>query len=303
MKKASPIGFALLGGLIIAAVTPVGAQELPRLEYDSAHGVFTLWYLGDDENTQSIEIIPPNRVVPDVEVMVAASPVYEYRYVMANRSTAESTQPLWMLQVKCPSPDRVSIEASPDGWKAKVREYPETTGHVCDIWVYHHSGMLEPGDSTDGLVLAARQLPGLVTARAWGEAPERPHLEVSRDIEPEEAELIAHATGTDGGWKEFPMVVPVTSPPPANPVDHLGTVHNDLLDVCELGWIDESRICNSLEKKLVGAIDALERDDPVAARDKLESFLSELDAQRGKHVNENAYWLLYLHGEDILRRI
>ena len=61
---------------------------------------------------------------------------------------------------------------------------------------------------------------------------------------------------------------------------------------CDLTWISSPGICNSLAQKLTAASAALARGDTVAAKDQLGAFRNELDAQRGKHVSENAYWLL-----------
>lgn len=50
-------------------------------------------------------------------------------------------------------------------------------------------------------------------------------------------------------------------------------------DACALGWIDNAGVCNSLRVK-------------IRAR-HWDALLHELDAQRGKHVDDNAYFLLY----------
>ena len=51
-----------------------------------------------------------------------------------------------------------------------------------------------------------------------------------------------------------------------------------LTQSCTLGWVDNAGVCHSLEVKVrSGATEAL---------------LHELEAQRGKHVNDAAYFLL-----------
>lgn len=298
MNRARSIFLLSVTYLLVSGVAPAVAQETPELEYDSIRGVYVLTYLDDGSNWRTVEIVPPNRVDPVVELTVEDGPLRNFRYEVTNRSTPESTQALWMIKVDCPDKNQISFEAIPVGWSGKV--YKKSERSVCRIMAPHDGAEIQPGETANGFVLSSDRLPAFVTGRAFGLAPEPPALQGVTSLEPEEAILLAEASGTRGGWREFPMVVPSSSPPPADPVDHLGAVRSDLLEVCELGWIDESRVCNSLERKLVGAIDALERDDPAAARDKLESFLAELDAQRGKHVSENAYWLLFLHGEDVL---
>ncbi|HEX7118663.1 MAG TPA: hypothetical protein VF212_07750 [Longimicrobiales bacterium] len=72
----------------------------------------------------------------------------------------------------------------------------------------------------------------------------------------------------------------------------------------DLAWITNSGVCRSLQAKLDAAARALERGQPGAARGPLASFLQELDAQHGtgpgKHVSDNAYWLLKINVEYVL---
>ena len=61
--------------------------------------------------------------------------------------------------------------------------------------------------------------------------------------------------------------------------------------VCALGWIDNQGICTSLRAKATPA------PGPLGA------FIQELDAQRGKHVNESAYLLLSDNATYLLHRL
>jgi hypothetical protein len=58
------------------------------------------------------------------------------------------------------------------------------------------------------------------------------------------------------------------------------------------GKIDNKGIHNSLVKKLQGVLDALKRGQTSAAIDKLEAFVNEVQAQRGKHITIEAANLL-----------
>jgi WD40 repeat protein len=61
---------------------------------------------------------------------------------------------------------------------------------------------------------------------------------------------------------------------------------------CALGWINQKTVCNSLDAKLAEAKGAIERGQFSTAKNKLNEFISQLDAQRGKAVNQQAYDLL-----------
>ncbi len=62
--------------------------------------------------------------------------------------------------------------------------------------------------------------------------------------------------------------------------------------VCSLGWINDPNVCKSLDAKLTEAKDAILRGQTITAKSKLNDFISELDAQLGKGVNQQAYDLL-----------
>ncbi|MFS8638569.1 MAG: hypothetical protein FWJ74_10805, partial [Gemmatimonadota bacterium] len=75
----------------------------------------------------------------------------------------------------------------------------------------------------------------------------------------------------------------------------------------ELGWITNAGVCRSLEAKLEAAERSLERGNTNSARGQLGAFLQELEAQHGpqpgKHVSDNAYWLLKINVEYVLSRM
>jgi hypothetical protein len=61
---------------------------------------------------------------------------------------------------------------------------------------------------------------------------------------------------------------------------------------CNIGWIAQPGVCNSLLAKLRAARRAVERGQKSTAANQLSAFLSELRAQRGHKVSEQAYQLL-----------
>ncbi len=62
--------------------------------------------------------------------------------------------------------------------------------------------------------------------------------------------------------------------------------------VCLLGWINDPNVCKSLDAKLTEAKNAILRGQTNTAKSKLNDFISELNAQLGKAVNQQAYDLL-----------
>lgn len=64
----------------------------------------------------------------------------------------------------------------------------------------------------------------------------------------------------------------------------------DLQELFNQGFIDNKGIFNSLMKKIDSAIKS---SDKESTKDILNSYTNELNAQRGKHITEEAYQILY----------
>jgi hypothetical protein len=151
-------------------------------------------------------------------------------------------------------------------------------------------GVLDPGDSVTGLGIASAWLPGIasVTFRGLGGFDSIPTAENTPDS------VHALVRWVHGTGRTLAMVLPVR--PPQTVADGrtaLMAVISDLATTCaESQWIDDTGICRSLQAKLTAASAALSREQFPTSRNQLSAFRAELDAQRGKHVNENAYFLL-----------
>jgi len=137
-----------------------------------------------------------------------------------------------------------------------------------------------PGEAGPALAYEAEGVPGLVRYRAlrFTEIPVVPEADLS-DVETtprfEDADPDA-VSGTTVG------VVPV---PADLSTEQLKLRLVGFLDTaCSLGWI-ESGVCTSLKAKV--------QPDRLV----LGAFMSELNAQRGVHVSESAYALLYANAE------
>jgi hypothetical protein len=92
------------------------------------------------------------------------------------------------------------------------------------------------------------------------------------------------------------------------PAAGLRAIRGDLARACgALAWVTSQGICNSLQVKLIQASRSLDRGLRPAAKGQLEAFLAELDAQHGpepgKHVSDNACWLLMINAECVLSRM
>ncbi len=71
----------------------------------------------------------------------------------------------------------------------------------------------------------------------------------------------------------------------------------------DYGWITNNGIINSLNVKLRAAKESLQKDKKETAANQLKAFINELNAQKGKHINENAWALLKANAEFIIAKL
>lgn len=142
-----------------------------------------------------------------------------------------------------------------------------------------HTTML-PGTTGPRLEYASLGVVGVVQAWALPYVPVPTEGDVmsSSDIEP--APVFVTTIG----------VVP--APSISSSADLIAFLQTASSNACTMAWISNAGICNSLTQKLAAASASLARGDTTTAKHQLGAFENELDAQRGKRVSENAYWLL-----------
>jgi hypothetical protein len=202
-------------------------------------------------------------------------------YVVANLSS--SADSLWSFTVDAPAP-AVSIAApDADRWETGTMDHGATVASWGIL-----EGMVGPGQRSPGLSYVALGVPGIVQYRAvrWFPVPD------GDESEPDPADSTA-APAPD------PLAANTVSgstvgivPPPAGGADALaGRLGQLVAQACELGWIDNPGVCNSLRVKA------------VADAGGLNAMLHELDAQRGKHVSEAAYSLLAVNARYLLEKL
>ena len=70
-----------------------------------------------------------------------------------------------------------------------------------------------------------------------------------------------------------------------------------------LGWIDHKGIKVSLDAKLDSALKKIKEGDKKAALNILNAFLSDVEAQQGKHLSSEAYALLYFNAKYLIENM
>ncbi len=152
------------------------------------------------------------------------------------------------------------------------REYGTYTDFGFNVAGWSFLRPLLPGRTSPALAYSAAGLPGLVT---WWAAP---FVAPGRE-EPADVEVAASATDGPGRTAADSGITVGIVPFPADRsrAALLARLDGLITQSCTLGWVDSAGECNSLKVKVrSGAAEAL---------------LNELEAQRGKHVNDAAYFL------------
>ena len=131
---------------------------------------------------------------------------------------------------------------------------------------------IAPAASAPSLAYRAIGLPGLV--KYWATPYQAPDTIEAADVSSEELAAGPGASAADSGLTVG--VVPFPADRSRSALLHRLTTMLDR--VCMRGWVDNQGVCNSLRVKI--------------DHDQMDALLNELSAQRGKHVNETAYFLL-----------
>ncbi len=87
---------------------------------------------------------------------------------------------------------------------------------------------------------------------------------------------------------------------------NVAAVRSDLQQTCgSLRWITDERVCARLRSTLEQVTKASARVDLPSAKAALRAFVDEIEAQHGpgRPVNDNAYWLLNVNGEYLLKQM
>jgi hypothetical protein len=271
------LGFSRLAGQVISR--------------DQANGDFLINYTV--EGRDYVARVPSSdRIAPSVRLrgLDGSGTVLQYRYQVSNlRGTAAAVdRGIFLVGLPCAGVDSSASPAlgSPVGWRGTV--VARTSGAPVCRFVARPASVLAPGDSVDGISVRSVLLPAIGSISTAGvyDPEQIPSGEETPDTIYRLINSIHRRVVRVRG------IVPSRSPT-ANPTVVVGYLKDDLETACgDLLWVDDQGICRSLQAKVDAARAALGRTQPNPAKNQLVAFRAELNAQRGKHVNENAYFLL-----------
>ncbi len=166
-----------------------------------------------------------------------------------------------------------------------------------------------PGSSVNGFTMMSKALPGI---RAFTAYPDFNVYEFYPDIDQDTTAtqdsiynvITSYVDSMQNavnyhGWTIGPTAPPLDSSA-SSWIDTLISYKHQALS---LGWIDNQGVASSLDSKLDNARNRLVAGDTAAARNILNAFVNEVEAQNGKHLTSEAYALLKYNAEYLIRKL
>ena len=212
------------------------------------------------------------RIEPRLESLADGRQRLSYTVRNAPSSRAE----LFEFAIESPVPVLVVSAPDPGRMATAVRD---RSGDIASWgWI---EDMPAPGRTVTSLSYEAVGLTGFVRYRALPWTP-TPVAGENGFVVRDERDALGPRFEGDGTEYRIGRTVGIVAVPADASDEALRSRLGGLLgEACTLGWIDNRGICNSLRVKL------------GTQKGGLQAMQHELDAQRGKHVSEAAYALLY----------
>jgi hypothetical protein len=220
-------------------------------------------------------------------------PALIYRYSLTNERS--SLQDVAQFAILSAGVQGIEITSTPTDWLSNN----SIGGHELTGWTPLGRALVKPGQTVSGFSLRAESLPGIVEAVVVGFIPFEKLPEFPDGRAPDsvpESSVLENSV-------RIRVLGPVAVPAQFDAIAFLDDIVRLKDEAAALGWIDRSGIEVSLAAKLNAALESLKRQQTGTARNQLQSCLSELDAQSGKHLAKDAVALLSANISYLLSRL
>jgi len=213
-----------------------------------------------------------------------------YQYSLKNDEGAE--QSVWKFWIITSDAIGIVDLKSPAGWNATSSN---DGGLITVSWGSPGDRDILPASSLSGFDFFSNGLPGLVKFYAEGYTPP-PTGE--NDSIPGYHDLTPHGPGIVGT-----IVGPVFPPFLVNTSTLFDTLISYKHQALNLGWIKDIGTATSLDQKLDNAKAQLAKNNKTSARNILQAFVDEVEAQKDKHLTSEAYALLKFNAEYLISKL
>jgi len=299
--------------LLLALAIPVSLcyPQRDTITYDNVSGDYIIKYFPEDEYGNKIDSAvivlfePATKIDPRVVCTAyeaGSANGFVYNYTCSNGIGSRQNLIDFTLEF---GRNIFVIDRTPaDGWRSirenDIEEEKLIVGHR---WDWHGDSGLKPGRSWLVGAIESNGLPAIVNAYFQGKT-KRSVLAFPDEGPGYELTLQLMQLRT------FPFnrvarktIGPVSPPASFVALSFLDTLISYKHQALALGWISNEGIANSLDQKLENARKQLEHGNDKAAKNMLEAFLNEVEAQKDKHLTSEAYALLKFNAEYLISKL
>lgn len=321
MGKGNFIKLAIFFLILVASIhlqLAWSQQGEEGINYDSATGNYIVRYYGLTEDITTVVYEPTTKVKPKVKTTVGFKDgTYTYSYEVFNDT--ESIQRLYEFGIECKIP--ISEIITPWTWR---------DGKYTFVPVFHWVNTraddvglepgIPPGSSTSGFSFKSRGLPSIVTSYFRGlvryyvegwvneEGTFCPGFWSTSLVFPDEppewvSEVLRPLRKFPNNSVQGKTVGPVAPLEIFEPLSFLDNLISLKEQAYSLGWIDNKGILNSLDQKLEAAKKNIQKGKIKTAKNILNAFINEVEAQKGKHLSSEAYALLKFNAQYLIENL
>ncbi|MEX1136004.1 MAG: hypothetical protein WEB89_03830 [Balneolales bacterium] len=269
--------------------------------------LFLIFFLTLLNQVALSQIERPNKAYGlfSANITVIENEKYLYEYNIQNADSSEQVLNSFRLSIADPSYyiDNKDI-SGPETKKWYIDALSEgyISGSAASRFVdFPPENGLAPGESME-ISFPSRGLPIVISYYTQG---------FVRNITMAEFDSLKEAGYTDNeiflDWRDESYqgttVAPKVWPDALIPEEFLDTLITYKEQSCDLGWIENQGICQSLEANLNNVKRQLEQGRTQTAANNLQAFLNEVEAIKDRQLSSEAYALLRFNGEYLLNRL
>jgi hypothetical protein len=230
--------------------------------------------------------LPRNRVKAELHARVTSSNDHlQFHYQIHVKKN--SLQSLEQFAVKNYSHKEPIHDIKPAKWYFSHLRHRLVTWQISPMFDPILPNVLHPGDTDSLFVITSTGLPRPGTFYLKGN---------NGNISVNTEDLVTNSVkGT--------TLCPYDPPDPFDAVAFTNRFLSFTSQACNLKWIDNKGICQSLQAKLKNVQKQISKGKTKTAINDLQAFLNEVEAQKGKHLTGEGYGLLYFNGVYLLKKL
>jgi hypothetical protein len=230
--------------------------------------------------------LPRNGVTADVHARVTSSNEHlQFHYRIHIKKS--SLQSLEQFAVRNYSHKKPIHDIKPPKWYFSHLRHRLVNWQISQMFDPYLPNVMRPGTTDSLFAITSTGLP-------------RPGLYYLKgnngDINYNTEDLVTNSA-------EGTTLCPYDPPDPFDAGVFTDTLRSFTTQACNLKWIDNKGICQSLQTKLKNVQKQLSKGKTKTAINDLQAFINEVEAQKGKHLTSEGYGLLYYNGEYLLKKL